>query len=99
MVFDRNNSHFFQVKCIHLLLERNDYYFGEKPKINSIKFTFNSDINYLINMLREGNLDILSIPADLNLMEDISSSKDLGLIVKQGDLWEHLAICLKPKEK
>lgn len=83
----------------YILLERNDYYFGEKPKIDSIKFIFNSDINYLINMLREGNIDILSIPSDLNLMEDISSSKDLGLIVKPGDLWEHLAICLKPKEK
>ncbi|MBU4292901.1 MAG: hypothetical protein KJ770_02465, partial [Actinobacteria bacterium] len=87
------------VKGEYILLERNDYYFGEKPKIDSIKFIFNSDINYLINMLREGNIDILSIPSDLNLMEDISSSKDFGLIVKPGDLWEHFAICLKPKEK
>jgi ABC-type transport system substrate-binding protein len=87
------------VKGEYILLERNDYYFGEKPIIDSIKFVFNSDINYLINMLREGNIDILSIPSDLKLMEDISSSKDLGLIVKPGDLWEHLAICLKPKEK
>ncbi|MCL4415903.1 MAG: ABC transporter substrate-binding protein, partial [Actinobacteria bacterium] len=87
------------VKGEYILLERNDYYSGEKPKIDSIKFIFNSDINYLINMLRDGTIDILSIPSDLNLMEDISSSKDLGLIVKQGDLWEHLAICLKPKEK
>ena len=86
------------VKGEYILLERNDYYFGEKPIIDSIKFVFNSDINYLITMLREGNIDILSIPSDLNLMEDISSSKDFGLIVKQGDLWEHLAICLKPKE-
>lgn len=87
------------IKGEYILLERNDYYFGEKPKIDSIKFIFNSDINYLINMFREGNIDILSIPSDLNLMEDISSSKDFGLIVKPGDLWEHLAICLKPKEK
>jgi ABC-type transport system substrate-binding protein len=87
------------IKGEYILLERNDYYFGEKPKIDSIKFIFNSDINYLIDMLREGNIDILSIPSDLNLMEDISSSKDFGLIAKQGDLWEHLAICLKPKEK
>jgi len=83
----------------YILLERNDYYFGERPKIDNIKFIFNSDINYLIETLREGNIDILSIPSDLNLMEDISSSEDLGLIVKQGDFWEHLAICLKPKEK
>jgi len=83
----------------YILLERNDYYFGEKPKIDSIKFIFNSDINYLVNTLREGNIDILNIPSDLKLMEDISSSKDLGLIVKQGNLWEHLAICLKPKAK
>jgi ABC-type transport system substrate-binding protein len=87
------------IKGDYILLERNDYYFGEKPKIDNIKFIFNSDINYLISMLREGNIDILSIPSDLTLMESISSSKDFGLIVRQGDLWEHLALCLKPKEK
>lgn len=87
------------VKGDHILLERNDNYFDERPKIDNIKFIFNSDINYLIQTLKDGNIDILSIPSDVNLMEDISSSKDFGLITKQGDFWEHLAICLKPKEK
>jgi ABC-type transport system substrate-binding protein len=83
----------------YILLERNDNYFGERPKIDNIKFIFNSDINYLIETLKDGNIDILNIPSDLNLMNDISSSKDLGLIIKQGDFWEQLAVCLKPKEK
>lgn len=82
----------------YILLERNDYYFGEKPKIDNIKFIFNSDINYLVGMAKDGNLDILNIPADLKLMEEIQKTKNLSLLVKQGNLWEHLAICLKPKE-
>ncbi|MBM3709070.1 MAG: hypothetical protein FJW61_01420 [Actinobacteria bacterium] len=87
------------VRGQHILLESNPYYFGKSPEINAVKFIFNSDINYLIEMLREGNLDILSIPADIKLMEDIEANKDLGLLVKPGKLWEHLAICLKPKEE
>ena len=85
------------VKGNYILLEKNEFYFGEKPKIDSIKFIFNSDINYLIGMLKDGTLDVISIPADLKLMEDIKNNKNLGLLVKQGNLWEHLAICLKPK--
>lgn len=87
------------IKGEHVLLERNIYYKGERPEIDSIKFIFNSDINYLITTLKEGTVDILSIPSDLTLMEDISESEDLSLIVRQGNIWEHLAICLKPKEE
>jgi peptide/nickel transport system substrate-binding protein len=86
------------VKGQYILLESNPYYFGEKPEIEAIKFVFNSDINYLIGKLSEGNLDILSIPADLKLMEDIEKNENLDLLVKPGKFWEHLAICLKPRE-
>ena len=40
----------------YVLLEKNSWYSGEKPVINEIKFLFNSDINYLIGMLRKGIL-------------------------------------------
>jgi len=88
-----------RIKGQHILLESNPYYFGKSPEIKAIKFVFNSDINYLIGMLKEGNLDILSIPVDLKLMADIEANESLGLLVKPGNLWEHLAICLKPKDR
>jgi ABC-type transport system substrate-binding protein len=82
----------------YVLLEKNSRYWGEKPIINEIKFLFNSDINYLVGMLKEGNIDILSIPADLELMKSIEEDGNLKLEVAPGYLFEHLAICLKPEQ-
>ncbi len=82
----------------YILLEKNNYYNMPKPKIDELKFIFNSDINFLIGMLNEGNLDILSIPSDLELMKSIEENKNLDLLVQQGMLFEHLAICQKPKQ-
>lgn len=81
----------------HILLEKNSYYSGEKPVIDEIKYLFNSDLNYLVEMLKAGNIDILSIPADLGLMKSIKEDKNLILKVAPGFLFEHLAICLKSK--
>ena len=86
------------IKGEYILLERNEYYAGKKPEIREIKFIFNSDINFLIAMLKEGQVDILNIPADLNLLQNIEEHKNLEIIVKPGSLLEHLAICLKPKQ-
>jgi len=82
----------------YILLEKNNYYNMPKPKIDELKFIFNSDINFLIGMLNEGNIDILSIPSDLELMKSIEENKNLDLLVQQGMLFEHLAICQKPKQ-
>ena len=49
-------------------------------------------------MLQEGNIDILSIPADLELMKSIKENKNLNLEAAPGYLFEHLAICLKPEQ-
>ena len=87
------------VKGGHIIVQSNPYYVGKKPEIDAIKFIFNSDMNYLISMLNEGNIDILNIPADLNLMHSIEEDEDLALIVKPGNLWEHLAIGLKPRQE
>ncbi|MBC8389331.1 MAG: hypothetical protein H8E13_14950 [Actinobacteria bacterium] len=85
------------VKEEYIILEKNEYYFGDEPEIDSIKFLFNSDINYLISLLKNGEVDILSIPADLSLMEELEEDEDINLLIEQGNLWEHLALCLKPR--
>ena len=82
----------------YILLEKNNYYNMTKPKVDELKFIFNSDINFLIGMLNDGNIDILSIPSDLELMKSIDDDKNLDLIVQRGLLFEHLAICQKPKQ-
>ena len=82
----------------YLLLERNDFYSGKKPELDFIRFVFDKDINNLISMIKDGEIDVLSIPADVGLMEEIESSDGLNLMVVPGHLMEHLALSFKPVE-
>jgi len=50
-------------------------------------------------MLKDGEIDLLSIPTDLDLMRDLKENEDLNLWVEPGNMLEHLAICLKQKEE
>jgi hypothetical protein len=49
-------------------------------------------------MLNEGEIDLLNVPFDLELITDLEEDDDIGLLIKPGDLMEHLAISLKPIE-
>ena len=82
----------------YMLLEKNNYYNGSKPIIDELKFIFNSDINLLIRMLNEGSIDILGVPSDPELMKSIGGNKNLNLLVQPGLLFEHLALCQKPRQ-
>jgi peptide/nickel transport system substrate-binding protein len=81
----------------YILLERNSFFSGKKPNIDAIKIIFNSDINYLLGMLKKGEIDVLSLPVDIDLLKEIEEDDSLNLMVKPGNLIEHLAICLKPE--
>ncbi len=83
----------------YLLLKKNDYYFRETPDMDNIKILFDTDINNLISMLKDKEIDLLSIPFNLDLIKGLDENKDFNLLIKSGDLLEHLAVCLKPKEK
>ena len=82
----------------YLSLVLNENYFGNPAFFNEIEIIFNTDENSLIELLKKGGIDILSIPVDLTLIEELKSNEDLNLILKEGNLWEQLAICLKTKE-
>jgi len=84
----------------YLLLKKNEFYFGEAPEIDYIRILFDTDINNLISMLKDGEIDLLNIKYfDLDLMRDIEENEDLNLWVEPGNMMEHLAICLKQKEE
>lgn len=83
----------------YLLLEKNDFYFGEAPEIDHIRILFDTDFNNLVGMLEHGEIDLLNIKYfDLELMRNLDENEDLNLWVKPGNMLEHLAICLKPVE-
>lgn len=86
------------IKGDHMFLDRNDNYYGKLPDIDRLNVVFNSDINYLIGYFREGEIDVLNIPADLSLIEDIKAGESVDVLVEPGNLWEHLALSLKPEE-
>jgi len=83
----------------YLLLEKNDFYFGEAPEIDHIRILFDTDFNNLVGMLNDEEIDLLNIKYfDLELMRKLDENEDLNLWVKPGNILEHLAICLKPVE-
>lgn len=82
----------------YLLLKKNEFYSGVESGVGNIKFLFDSDINNLIGMLGEGEIDLLSVLFDLDLMRDLEEDKNINLLVKPGNLIEHLAVCLKGTE-
>ena len=49
-------------------------------------------------MLKAEEIDALSIPVDPELMTELEQSKNIKLMIKSGNLIEHLALSLKPSE-
>lgn len=82
----------------YLLLEKNEFYYGVQPQVERIKFLYDADINNLIGMLKSEEIDLLNVPFDLELITDLEEDDDISLLIKPGDLMEHLAISLKPVE-
>ncbi len=82
----------------YLLLEKNNFYFGESPEIDKIRILFDTDFNKLVGMLNNGEIDLLNINFDLELMRRLDENEDLNLWVKPGNMLEHIAICLKQVE-
>ena len=95
------NGPYKVVECVdgeYLLLKKNEFYLGELSEIDSIKILFDTNINNLIDMFIEREVDLLEIPADLDLMKDLEEDEDFDLLVKPNNVLEHLAICRKPVE-
>lgn len=82
----------------YLTLVKNEFYKGSGSEIDSIRVIFDVDINNLVSMLRDEEIDLLNIPVDLDLMKNLEEDENFDLLVKPGNLLEHLAICLKPKD-
>jgi ABC-type transport system substrate-binding protein len=81
-----------------LVLEINEYFHGNIPEIERLIIRFDPDINNLIAMLKEDEIDALSIPVDPELMDELEQDKEIQLLIKPGNLVEHLALSLKPSE-
>ncbi len=82
-----------------MVLEVNENYYGKRPEIERIIIKFDMDLNNLIHMLKESEINFLSIPVDPELMNILEEENDMNLIIKEGNLVEHLALSLKPEEE
>ena len=82
----------------HISLTLNANYKSSQPFFNEIEIIFNNEENLLVESLKKGAIDVLSLPVDLKLIEEIKVNDKLNLILKESNLWEHVAICLKTKE-
>ncbi|MDD3818527.1 MAG: ABC transporter substrate-binding protein [Actinomycetota bacterium] len=83
----------------YLLLKKNDFYFNEIPNVDYFRILFDTNFANLVNMLRNGEIDLLKVLFDLELVNELDDNKDIDLFIKPGNYMEHLAVCLKPKEE
>ena len=81
-----------------VIFDINENFYGKIPEIGRLAIHFDPDINNLISMLKEDEIDALCIPADTELMTELEKDKDIQLLIKPGNLLEHLALSLKPSE-
>ncbi len=82
----------------HMIFEVNEYYIGKKPQIQSVRIIFSGEMSILLPMLEEDEVDIIYIPADAKVMKRVEDNSKLNLLIEKSNYWEHLALCLKPKE-
>ncbi|MCD4669652.1 MAG: hypothetical protein K8S14_04340 [Actinomycetia bacterium] len=82
-----------------LVMEINEYYHNTLPEIGRLIIRFDPDKNNLIAMLKEGEIDCMSIPVDPELMKTLEEDNNVNLFIKPGNIIEHLALSLKPKEE
>jgi ABC-type transport system substrate-binding protein len=86
------------VKDQYMLLEKNIYYKDNFSEVDKIKIVLEADKNLLIASLKNGEIDLTSIPVDMELITQLDENKNIDVLIEKGNLWEHLAICLKPVE-
>lgn len=83
----------------YLLLKKNDFYFNEITDIDYLQILFDTNFNNLVGMLKSGEVDLLSILFNLDLVRELDEDENFNLLIKPGNYMEHLAICLKPREE
>ena len=84
----------------YLLLKKNNFYFKEIPNVDYFRILFDTNFANLVNMLKNGEVDLLKVLFNLELVNELDdNNKGVDLFIKPGNYMEHLAICLKPKEK
>ncbi len=81
-----------------MVMEINEHYYGDIPEIERFIVRFDPDEHNLISMLEGGEIDGTGIPVDFELMKQLEEDYDINLFIKPGNLMEHLALCMKPKE-
>ena len=86
------------VKDQYMLLEKNIYYKDNFSEVDKIKIVLEADKNLLIASLKNGEIGLTSIPVDMELITQLDENKNIDVLIEKGNLWEHLAICLKPVE-
>ncbi len=78
-----------------LTLERNPNYWGEEPALESVTFRFIPDTNSLVTALQSGEVQFITPPPDIGLIERMEGFEGVTVDTKFGTEWEHLAFNLE----
>jgi peptide/nickel transport system substrate-binding protein len=73
----------------HLIVERNDAYYGEGPYLNEIIFKFIPDVNSLLVQIKTGEIDLFH-RADINFFNDLKSISGIKVYQTPMMMYEHI---------
>lgn len=78
----------------HIILERNEKFYGERPKIKKIIFKFITDTNTLMANILSGDIDAIGatgITFDQGVeLSRLGKSKGVEVYFTEGMVWEHI---------
>ncbi|MDP9405121.1 MAG: ABC transporter family substrate-binding protein [Actinomycetota bacterium] len=77
-------------KGTQLEIVRNDEYWGEKAKLDSILFRFIPDSNTLVQQLRGGEIDMMDPQPQLDLVDQVGAIEGIVSESSLGAQWEHI---------
>ena len=78
-----------------IVLERNEQYYGDKPKLDRIVFKIVPDVNVQVAQLRAGELDVILVePANLTSLE-----RDPHITVRQAPIVQHVYVGFNQRQR
>jgi peptide/nickel transport system substrate-binding protein len=82
------------VRGSHLVVERNDDYFGEGPYLDEVVFKFVPDENTLLVQLKTGEIDVYD-NANVSFLEQIHNMSGVAVYHTPSLMYEHLDLNLE----
>jgi peptide/nickel transport system substrate-binding protein len=75
----------------NLVIERNENYWGEAPKLDTVTYRFISDTNTTIAALESGEVQFIYPGTDVGIFERLRRIEGTKVLSRSGGIWAHMS--------